>query len=161
MELSPVTIYVTKKTRGLQIKGKINVGVQPVLYVPANFPVSLSPCLWPHQFLVLICLCVWFVLGTRCDTPVQGTLTYTVLQQWCRSSECWNTGQMLKWESWQPGNCYAKFMKHVGSIAAAERVNRWKIMFVFFLKLLYSFVWNFLTRWCEHDIQQEKKNLSE
>lgn len=59
MELPPVTICVTKKARGLQIKGKINVGVQPVFSVPANFPVSLpltSPTPDPNLSLCLICL---------------------------------------------------------------------------------------------------------
>lgn len=45
LELSPVTICVTKKARGLQIKGKIDAGVQTVFPVPANFPVSLPPSL--------------------------------------------------------------------------------------------------------------------
>lgn len=59
MELTPVTISVTKKDRGLQIKGKINVGVQPMFSVSANFPVSLpltSPTPGLIFSLCVICL---------------------------------------------------------------------------------------------------------
>lgn len=42
LELSPGTHYVTKEARGLQIKGKISVGVQPVFSAPASFPLSPS-----------------------------------------------------------------------------------------------------------------------
>lgn len=46
LELSLDIICVNKKARGLQIKGKINIGVHPVFPVPVSLPPSDFICSW-------------------------------------------------------------------------------------------------------------------
>lgn len=95
LELYLDNICVTKKARGLQIEGKINIGLHPVSPVP----VSLSSSLWLYLLLVLICLWVWLTLGTRCDTTAYGT-TPTVVQKQQMLKHRSNTevGVLIAWQ---------------------------------------------------------------
>lgn len=118
---------MTKEARVLQIKGNTTFGVQPVFSVPASFPLSpSSPLLsfWPHQPLALICLCV-VCPGVK-------------VRYWLRTCRMVrNTEQTLTWDSWQTGNCYARFKKHGRPVCCRED-GRWNNMFLFPMKLLNS-----------------------
>lgn len=61
-------------------------------------PISQFLSLWPPQLLILICLCVWFALETRCDTLANGTWTSVEKQQGLKHKANAEVGVLTAWE---------------------------------------------------------------